>query len=273
MDLAGLAFCTGVNLHGQLGDGAAPITPQINTYVFVTPFNFLWSSISAGRSHTCAVPRYNPAVVTSQVPRCWGVNSTGQIGNGTTSYADQTTPASIVLPAGVTGFDSTTITTGAQHSCAVALSGAGYCWGNNAFGQLGKGVAVTAAARDSVPVPVAGGITFTKMYAGEYHTCGLTAAGAAFCWGRNDYGQLGDGTRTVSTAPVGVGGGIVFRSLSLGELYTCGLAAAPGTPSGGPSSSPGTVYCWGDNVFGQLGIGTTANNAPTLAPTKVLYQP
>ncbi|MFI5309824.1 MAG: hypothetical protein ACHQQ3_01215 [Gemmatimonadales bacterium] len=279
MDLVGLAFCTGNNLHGQLGDGAAPVTPQINTYTFVIPFNFLWSNISAGFSHTCAVPRFNPANATSQVPRCWGVNNSGQVGNGTLTFTDVTTPQSVVLPTGVTAFDSLSIATGAQHSCAVAvvasgtLGGPAYCWGNNAFGQLGKGAAVTAASRDSVPVPVAGGITFARLFAGKYHTCGLDLAGGAWCWGRNDYGQLGDGTRTSQLGPVAVVGGNAFRSLSLGELYTCGVAATPGTPFGAPSASPGTVYCWGDNVFGQLGQGTAASNAPILGPTKVLYQP
>ena len=272
MTLAGDAFCTGVNYHGQLGDGAAPVTPQVNTYVFVLPFNFLWSSISAGRSHTCGVPRYNPASLTSQVPKCWGLNRSGQVGNGTLTFADATTPQAITLPLGVTAFDSTTISAGGEHSCAIAIGGAAYCWGNNGRGQLGKGAAVTSASRDSVPQAVAGALTFGKIYAGEYHTCAITLTGAAYCWGRNDYGQVGDGTRTDQVAPVAVGGGLVFRSLSVGELYTCGLVAPLGSVSG-TSSSTGTIYCWGDNLFGQIGIGTSANNAPVLTPTKVLYQP
>ena len=272
MSLAGDAFCTGVNYHGQLGDGAAPITPAVNTYVFVLPFNFLYSSVSAGRSHTCGVPRYNPASATSQVPRCWGLNTSGQVGNGTLTFADATTPQAIKLPLGVTAFDSTTITAGAQHSCAIAIGGAAYCWGNNGFGQLGKGVAVTAASRDSVPQAVAGGLTFAKISAGEFHTCAITLTGAAYCWGLNDHGQLGDGTRTNQVSPVAVTGGLVFRSVSVGELYTCGLVAPLGSLTG-TSASPGTIYCWGDNLFGQLGIGTSGNNAPVLAPTRVLYQP
>ena len=74
------------------------------------------------------------------------------------------------------------------------------------------------------------------------------------------------------TGPVAVGGGLAFRSLSLGELFSCGVVAALGTP-GQQSSSPGTIYCWGDNVFGQLGNGVAVNNAPALAPTRVSFQP
>ena len=93
---------------------------------------------------------------------------------------------------------------GAKHACAVAIGGATYCWGLNAHGQLGNGVAAPDnSMRDSVAKPVAlpAGIALSRIYAGKYHTCGLTAAGLAYCWGRNDYAQLGDGTRTRKLAP------------------------------------------------------------------------
>lgn len=275
----GIAFCTGVNYHGQLGDGLAPVTPAVGSYTFVVPFNFLWSKISAGANHTCGVPAYNPANANSQLPKCWGLNSQGQVGNGTLSFADVTSPQFLDVTNGVTAYDSSSIATGTQHSCAIALGGVAYCWGNNAYGQLGTGGTVTQASRDSIPtaVQMPAGVTFVKLFAGQFHTCAIDAGGNAWCWGRNDYGQLGNGLpgafNTGNTGPVMVAGGLQFRSLSLGELYTCGVVAPLGTPSGGASSQAGTIYCWGDNVFGQIGIGTAANNAPVLAPTKVLYQP
>jgi alpha-tubulin suppressor-like RCC1 family protein len=157
-------------------------------------------------------------------------------------------------------------------------AGAGYCWGLNSHGQLGKGGTVTQASRDSVPQPVAmPGAAFARMYAGKYHTCAISTAGDAYCWGRNDFGQLGDGNRTNfntgNPVPVAVAGGVKFRSLSLGELYTCGVAADLGSPTG-PSASAGTIYCWGDNIFGQIGSGQAAGgNAPVLTPTRVAFQP
>ena len=100
------------------------------------------------------------------------------------------------LPATI-AFDSLSLGLGDKHACAVAVApvsvaGQAFCWGLNAHGQLGTGVAVTNASRDSLAQPVTGGIVFSRLYAGKYHTCGLTAAGAAYCWGRNDYGQLGE---------------------------------------------------------------------------------
>ena len=275
IDLSGTQFCQGVNFHGQLGDGTNT-TPQNGTYVFTSPFANLIAVTAAGLDHSCAIRKYNPANAASRVPLCWGQSSSGEGGSGT--FADILTPTAVTMPGTVTAFDSTSLIVGARHSCAIASAPAGsvgqaYCWGSNAFGQLGKGGAVTGASRDSVPQAVAqGSLVFVSLAAGEYHTCGITTTGAAYCWGRNDYGQLGDGTRTAQTAPVAVTGGLGFRSLSVGELFTCGVVAPLGTP-GVQSSQPGVLYCWGDNVFGQLGQGTAVNNAPALAPVKVLNQP
>ena len=295
LDLSGVAFCTGVDVHGELGDGAAPASPSVGTYPCVAgaPFGAAdpaspvqgWSNIVAGQNHTCGVPRFNNPLVPpgppSQVPLCWGLNTSGQVGNNAlSSLGGQKIPAAIApLPAAGAAFDSLSISAGSQHTCAIAVAPAGiagnaYCWGANGFGQLGTGVP-DPTVRDSVPTLVTGGIIFAKLYAGENHTCGLTATGGAWCWGRDDYGQLGDGAPTAfgggRGAPVQVGGGLTFRSLSLGELYTCGLATAATQTV--PSAAAGTIYCWGDNLFGQIGNGTAANNAPVLVPTKVLYQP
>ena len=131
---------------------------------------------------------------------------------------------------------------------------------------------------DSVPTKVVApaGVSFARIFAGTSHTCAISTTGSAYCWGRDDYGQLGDGLQlpygTGNATPVPVQGGLQFRSLSLGELYTCGVVGSLTAPLG-PSTTAGAVYCWGDNLFGQIGNGTAANNAPVLSPSKVLYQP
>ena len=96
------------------------------------------------------------------------------------------------------------------------------------------------------------------MSAGDSHTCGITGAGIAYCWGDNSKGQLGDGSVSQRLAPVAVGGGHGFGGISAGNWHTCGV-------------TPGLVaYCWGDNQYGALGDGTQTNR---LLPAKVAFQP
>lgn len=273
MTPSGTAFCTGYGRDGQIGSGVATSTAA-NTYAAVVAPPSFYSAISAGRAFNCGMPRYNPGVATSQIPSCWGYNGDGQLGTG--DFLNKLVPTAVTMPALVTAFDSASLSAGAQHACAMTPAGAGYCWGSNAFGQLGKGVAGT---RDSIPQLVAApaGVVFARMYAGESHTCAIDATGDAYCWGRNDYGQLGNGAPSAFgsgvPSPVLVGGGLKFRSLSLGELFTCGVVAALGTATG-PSPLPGTVYCWGDNSYGQIGNGAQGTGGSmVLTPTKVLFQP
>ena len=151
------------------------------------------------------------------------------------------------------GLSFTSLSAGNSHTCAVTPSGAAYCWGWNASGQLGDG---TSLDRHS-PEPVAGGITFASVSSGSggltfsgpviAHTCGLTPTGVAYCWGNNDYGQLGDETTISRSQPTPVHGGLTFASLSLGMDHTCGLTSA------------GLAYCWGANFDGALGDGTTTH--------------
>lgn len=135
------------------------------------------------------------------------------------------------------------------HTCAITPGGT-YCWGNGYDGELGNGKSVP----DSVPTPVSGGLTFTQITAGAYHTCALTATGAAYCWGANWSGQLGTNNNNSSNVPVAVSGGITFSSIRAGGEHTCGVAGT-------------TLYCWGWDGYGQLGDDATTANK--LVPTVV----
>src|SRR6266550_1291368 len=111
---------------------------------------------------------------------------------------------------------------GLEHTCALTSGGAAYCWGRNDAGQLGDGSTTTSS---SIPVAVSGGLTFSAIAIGEAasHTCGLTDVGAAYCWGRNLEGELGNGSRTSTSTPVAVSGGLTFRAMAAGGLHSCAL--------------------------------------------------
>lgn len=124
------------------------------------------------------------------------------------------------------------------HHVTCGLTSAGsYCWGKLPSPNGGS---------PDLPVPARtpGGVAFAQVYAGNEYACGLTAAGDAYCWGANENGVLGDGTRTSRAVPTPVVGGLRFSSLALGPFHACGLAAE------------GAAYCWGINGDGELGNGT-----------------
>jgi len=152
------------------------------------------------------------------------------------------------VPAGTFGL----VSGGFQHTCGILGSGAAYCWGFNGSLQLGTGA---ANDRDTLPRLVAGGLVFAHIDAGQGHTCGITRAGAAYCWGSgsND-GALGNDTVDVTPVPVPVDGGLRFKAITLGWTHTCGLTTV------------GEAYCWGNNDFGKLGADSTVVSVRTPVP-------
>jgi len=189
---------------------------------------------AGGTNHKCGITTVGAAY-------CWGDNRQGQLGDGGT-----TSSATPVAVAG--GLTFASISTGGAHSCGLTAAGFAYCWGFNNSGQVGDS---TTTDRWS-PVAVKGGFTFAALVAGGLHTCGLTTTAATYCWGANGAYELGDGTGVDHSTPVAVKATVSFASLgsSVGS-HTCGVTGS------------GLGYCWGSNVFGQVGDGTTTGAVPT----------
>ncbi|MGH7564592.1 MAG: RCC1 domain-containing protein [Gemmatimonadota bacterium] len=199
------------------------------------------ATISAGFRHTCAV-------VSDGQAYCWGLNNAGQLGDGNGGTA-----SAIPVPVnGELAFQS--ISTGGFHTCGLTVGGAAYCWGDNSSGQLGDD---DFGTNSDSPVAVVGGHAFESISAGRLHTCAVTTVGAAYCWGNNSSGSLGDGNGGIDNdtdIPVLVLGVPAFESISAGDFHTCGVATL------------GSAYCWGFNQEGQLGKGdsgfTTGSDVP-----------
>lgn len=223
LTLTGTAYCWGADADGQLGAGgsagtAAPV-PVSGGLAF--------ESISAGYDVTCGI-------VVGGTAYCWGSGPEGQLGAGTTLKGS--------VPVAVSGglrFES--ISVGDQMTCGVADGGAAYCWGVDTLYALGDR---SAYIDSSSPVPVAGGLTFADVQTGFQYACGLTPGGAAYCWGYNGHGQLGDGDTRASGTPVRVAIAERITSLGVGRTHACAL------------TSHGAAYCWGSNDDGALGNGT-----------------
>lgn len=198
----------------------------------VVGFNFLPGSVRAGTAHTCGL-------ATGGAAYCWGNNSQGALGDGFT------TPNSVKPLAVAGGLTFAKLALGWSHTCALTSAGAAYCWGDNNAGELGDG---TEADIRTTPTAVTGELTFSSVTAGFSHTCGVTTVGAAYCWGDNGRGQLGDGLMTRHNTPTPVFGERTFAILVAGDEHTCGLTTG------------GAAYCWGRNNVGQLGDGTMTDH-------------
>lgn len=237
----GIAKCWGSNGYSQIGDRT--FTNRL-TPVDVIVLNGSFKSLAAGGAHTCVI------MGTGGV-KCWGYNGYGQLGDGTTT--DRTAPVDVV---GLSG-DVIALAAGQYHTCAVTSTGGVKCWGYNGYGQLGDGTTTDRSA----PVDVVSlNNDTTTISTGPRHTCAIPSAGGVKCWGYNNSGQIGDGTRGVNRlTPVAVTDlDGVMTALAAGTAHTCAV------------TSIGGVKCWGDNYSGQIGDGTIGTGAMRLKPVDVV---
>lgn len=195
------------------------------------------TQLSSGDSYQC--------IVSSGSAYCWGENSSGHLGDGTSDER--------LVPTLVSGFEGnvTKIAAGDRPyattlTCAIE-SGAAKCWGSNQYGQLGTG----GSSSSGVPVQVSGlTVDVTDIAAGNLHGCAVVS-GAAKCWGYGGHGRIGNGTVSSSFTPAQVTGLTAnVTAVAAGSQHSCALAN-------------GAAYCWGSNQYGQLGDGTTTDrNVP-----------
>jgi alpha-tubulin suppressor-like RCC1 family protein len=234
-------YCWGYNGDGNLGNGST--TDQL-TPVLIGANGY--TQIATGLSHSCGL-------LSDNTVKCWGRNRDGQLGDGTTTM--RSTPT---LVSGSVQF--TSVSVGSAHSCGLDASGKAYCWGSNVSGQLGIGV---DGGQSLEPVAVAGNKSFSLLRAGYDNTCAIEqGTGAAYCWGLNDVGQIGNNTGGVTgtetaNAPQLVSGGLSFSQVDVGWGHACGLTTSK------------EAYCWGWSAFGQVGAPVFQNSCGTQPCSKV----
>ena len=273
------------------------VTPGQTTQIAITlrenlpvsvQVNFLANAISVAAGDAATY-----AVLSDGTVRAWGYNSSGQLGDGTTS--SRLSPVAVM---GLTGIAS--VTGGTNHACALTSSGQAKCWGQGVAGQLGNG----STTNSSVPVNVAGGLFFRTLAAAEVYTCGATTTGGSACWGDNSLGQFGTSAFTSSSTPVVnfqpvdlvvsgptamttfffsgntslasganpsglVGNGSTAASVlgsttgftAGGSLFITAAAVGSETFACAIEASAGSLYCAGGNSFGELGNGATVSSS------------
>ncbi len=271
----GSVWCWGSNAKGQLGDGTFESSP-VPVRVALPAARSVW--VSAGAEHSCAVSEsgevwcwgdgtrgalgpatfsesatpvqvggvanaasvacgegFTCARTTDGEASCWGSNDLGQLGRGQAG-ADATEPLPVSLPA-----PAEWVSAGAGHACAVLADGGLWCWGDSSAGQLGPGGSGVVTPS---PVQVPLEATALSVASGSLHTCGLLWDGSVWCWGDNTSGALGTGTLDSTSVPEAV------RLVGAASWVGAGLATSCAVWGLG-----GSVWCWGSNLGGRLGVG------------------
>lgn len=247
-------YCWGGNVNGTLGNGLTADSP---TPVQVTTSGVLSGKaivdISGGFTHTCALDANGLAY-------CWGSNTSGQLGDGTTTPS--LVPVAVNTSGLLAGKNLVDIEAGNAFTCGLSSDGLVFCWGSGLNGRLGNGL----TSSSSVPVAVTtsgvlAGKKVIKMDAASTNGCVVASDNLPYCWGTGGSGQLGNGVSASSTVPVavsmtGVLQGKTIKSIAAGETHTCVVA------------SDNLPYCWGSGVEGRLGDGTTtASSVPVAVVT------
>ena len=244
----GAMWCWGLGTPGTIGLAGAGQSATAATPGLVN-IGGPWSSLAIAPTVGCGIAANGQAV-------CSGGSMQGHV---TTANAQGVSWRSLdMYDSRLETIDRTTggfsHTYSTPFACGVTTSQSVSCWGHSLFGELGGGVGATET---TTPAPVAGAQGYDAVTVGGNFACGLRG-GQALCWGRNDHGQLGDGSLQHRFVPTPVLGGHNFTRISAGFAHACGLRA------------DGAAYCWGLNLNGEVGDGTTSERT---APARVLFIP
>jgi alpha-tubulin suppressor-like RCC1 family protein len=228
LDANGIAYSTGDNTNFRRGDGteANQVPTPISQLLGGQSFN----EVSAGVSHGCGINFSNIAY-------CWGNNASGQVGDG--SVTNKSTPVAVCG-----GLSFNKIACGTNNTYAITTTGVGYAWGSGGSGALGNNLTPT---NFSTPIAICGSLNLCQISAGSNLGCGITDTGAAYCWGTNTFGQLGDNTAVSKLTPVLVNGGLTWGVISCGPNQTAAI------------TTTGVGYAWGLGSSFQLGTGSSTN--------------
>jgi alpha-tubulin suppressor-like RCC1 family protein len=267
----GSVLCWGDNRFGQLGSGDKE--KHARAKVALGGLGAAKVFLPAGDGDISSdLAAFGCAITTDNALSCWGDNRFGQLGVGDTQA--RVTPARIDS----LGAEVSKATNGAGHTCAQTTDGSLYCWGRNSAGQLGTGDAQPRLEPAKIEIP----IVVDRLSAGAAFTCARGADGSLSCWGANEHGQLGIGSVAPQNKPTAVTAlGTQVVRVSTGAAHTCvftadgdtnprsspvkvdpdGLGAVSQVFAGGSHTCAirvdGSLWCWGDNRFGQLGTGDT----------------
>jgi hypothetical protein len=240
----GGVVCWGQNADGQLGDGTT--TGRTTPVAVVGLTNAVAVS---GATDPTGANSFTCAVRSTGTVSCWGDNTFGQLGNGTTTSSS--------TPVTVTGLsNATAIGVGNRFACALKSDGTVACWGNATAGALGNG---QSTGNFTTPVAVTGVTGAVGIAAAYQAACAVKSSGAVACWGNNNQGQLGNGTTTSSLTPVTVSG------LNNATAITACDGSSVTTVC--TATTAGGAVCWGNNTSGQIGNGTTTTSLVPAAVT------
>jgi alpha-tubulin suppressor-like RCC1 family protein len=232
---AGLLKCWGNNNFGVLGDG----TTLNRDAPVVIDSSVSYKTVSVGELHTCAITE-------ADVLKCWGHNAFYELGDGTAA----TRFLPVIIDSGTSYLKIAPSKVSSYHTCGITLAGKLKCWGNNDYGQLGDSTLMSRA----VPTLINAMNFYTDVSTGFVHSCAVEAdSQKLFCWGKNDFGQLGDYTFQQRNIPTEADTSQKIVKFSVGYNYTCGI------------TNDGFLRCYGSNTQGQIGNGTIIDvSIPTI---------
>lgn len=240
-------FCWGNNNKGQLGVNSVDIFRDVPSLVDQTNLasDEYFIDLKLAFLHSCGITNLHRVY-------CWGSNQNGELGNGS---SDPLALLPTLVDVSMLDFDDepAKIFSGYYSNCFISKKNKSYCWGSNMNGSLGLG---TIGGTYPLPEIINDFSTpqnyFTSFSLGFYFNCGVTNLGKVYCWGRNNSGQLGDGSLDDRSSPTPVDTSLSFRSVRVGDYHSCA------------ESTSGKMLCWGSNNDGQLGLGNSASSSSPL---------